>query len=145
MKHFVSLLFIVPMTLAGAVPAAAEEDAPRCEPRFHESGIEPFGRIVTYRAGQEIRLPDFVLVAVATATAPPQMEFRVQAPGGAARSLSVPAEGAGKESIEFDLAGRHYVLETTHTVLYNRPLADDELVAWPREEYHARRGEHASR
>ena len=142
MKHFVSLLFVVPMTLAGAVPAAAEEDAPRCEPRFHESGIEPFGRIVTYRAGQEIRLPDFVLAVVATASSQP--ELRVRDSGGQDRSLIAPVKNAGKEPLEFELDGKHYVLETAHTVLYDRPLADDELVAWPREEYRALRGEHAS-
>lgn len=143
MKHFVSLLFIVPVTLAGLIPAAAEDDAPRCEPRFHESGIEPFGRIVTYRAGQEIRLPDFILLAVASASS--QLEFRVRSTNGKERNLIVQVKGDDQAPLEFGLDGKRYVLETAHTVLYNRPLADDELVVWTREEYRALRGQHVSR
>ncbi len=125
---------LLALFLSAPLPAA-EEAAPRCEAQYYESGIEPFGRIVSYRAGQEVRLPDFLLQAVMTAT--PRREFRVRGASGVDRTLVAPARGAKPEPLEFELDGRHYVLETAHTVLYNRALADDELVVWSREEYRA--------
>jgi len=129
------------MILAG--PAAAENDAPRCEPSHVDSDIEPFGRVVTWRIGQEFRLPDFRLQVVAGATS--HLEFRVRASNGADAELRVTPRPTGTEPLEFEFNGRRYMLETTHTVLYNRALAGNELVVWPRDEYHAERAKWTAR
>lgn len=120
-----------------------DQAGPRCEPQLHESGIEPFGRVFSARAGQEISLPDFRLQAVAGAGA--ARILRVKRASDAELMLALPERPDRAKPVEFEVDGRHYVLEFNRTVLEHRALTGDELVVWPREEYRAALGTHAAR
>jgi hypothetical protein len=120
---------------AHADPLDTEQAAPRCEPVFHESGIEPFGRIFSVQAGQEIRLPDFRLQAVGGANT--ALTLKLKREGTAEQTLVVPERRTDAEPHEFTLDGQRYVVEVGRTVLARRALAGDELVVWPRDEYQA--------
>lgn len=131
------LLIGMPAWGDGELPSL-DQTGPRCEPQLHESGIEPFGRIFSVRAGQEISLPDFRLQAVAGTDA--AQLLRVKRASGAEQMLALPERNDRATPVEFEVGGRHYVLEFNHTVLEHRALNSDELVVWPREEYRAALG-----
>lgn len=131
------------MVAVALLPAAWAEDKPICEPVYYESGIEPFGWIVTFRVGQEITLPDFQLQPVESSGQ--RLEFRVRAGDGKEQKLMVPATRAANEPFAFVVHDRQYVLETTHTVLSNRALANNELVVWPLDTYRAQQTANALR
>ncbi len=118
--------------------ARAEEAAPRCEARIHDSGIEPFGRIVSVRPGQEISLPDFRLQAVNGTSAAQTLQLKRA--DGIERTLVVPQRQTGVQPFEFELDGRRYVVEVNRSLLERRALAGDEFVVWPRDEYQAALG-----
>lgn len=128
------LIRLLPMLscLAAAPLAAANEPAPlRCEPSHVDSSIEGYGTIVSYRAGQKIVLANFTLTVLETGESP---LFAAQ--GGDER-VRLTTGGEPRSPIHFQVAGGHYVLELGHSVLFNRPIAADELVIWPRDEFQA--------
>lgn len=130
---FSRVFIVISAFMFPATVVQAEEVAgPRCEPSHVESGIEGYGTIVSFRPGQRIVLADFALTPVSSGARP---EFEARQQGAA---VAIQAAAARNEPVEFELPSGRYVLELGHTVLYRRPIADDELVIWPQAEYRAR-------
>ena len=121
----------------------AEAGRPVCRTTHVDSSIEPFGWIVTYSAGKDIQFPDFNLLAEQTTR--PNLEFLVHDTSGKEQKLTVHTSRVTNEPHRFEVNGKQYVMETTHTVLYDRALADNELTVWSDDAYRAQQAKIAAR
>jgi len=126
--------------LAGPALAVEEPEPERtlCEPELVDSGIEAYGLLATFKPGQLMILPDFRL-RVHPET-PDSLDFTVwTGQNQDLQRLRWPRRSKPVKPLVFTVEGKSYVLELGRSILQVRPLADNELVIWPREEYRARR------
>ena len=136
LRHEGEARWVPPGTLVLTKNGAAVEEIPFADLEFAEALPD---RQVFTRAS----LPDFRLQAVAGAGA--ARILRVKRASDAEQMLALPERPDRAKPVEFEVDGRHYVLEFNRTVLEHRALTGDELVVWPREEYRAALGTHATR